>query len=168
MGTTTASLPERLKGIDFLSLPQLLRGCGHYLYVLTALYPSRQPGGGNRIHCSGGLHLQTFLYHNIGFDCFAHYRVVSQKLTSVTIYNVNIVAVFNQEPRRVSEPTPRDINDPTNTRGWTFQKRVLLLRMIDFSTTHVIWTCQFLRSTEAGCQLGQTILQPALSSLIYF
>ncbi|KAM0281356.1 hypothetical protein ACHAO9_010727 [Fusarium lateritium] len=50
-----------------------------------------------------------------------------------------------------AEPTPRDVEDPVNSRGWTFQERVLSPRLVDFSTTQVRWRCQSLQVTQAGC-----------------
>ncbi|SPJ92438.1 uncharacterized protein FTOL_13724 [Fusarium torulosum] len=81
---------------------------------------------------------------------FLHDRRMPQSMTPVSLRYLTRSGV-KSNLLVCAEPTPRDVEDPINTRGWTFQERALSPRLIDFSTTQVRWRYQSLQATEAGC-----------------
>jgi hypothetical protein len=162
--TTIATLPERLKGIDFRSLPKTLRDAVvttsrlnlEYIWIdsLCILQDSHEEKTEDitqmdRIYSHAYITISASSASSVT-EGFLDHRQMPQSMTPISMRYLTRSGV-ESNLLVCAEPTPRDIEDPINTRGWTFQERVLSPRLIDFSTTQVRWRCQSLQATEAGC-----------------
>jgi hypothetical protein len=144
--TTIATLIERLKGIDFVSLTKPLRDAVattsrldlEYIWIdsLCILQDSQEEKPRDitqmdRI-CSHAYATLSASSASHVTEGFLGNRQVSQFMTPISLRYLTRSGV-EINLLMCADPTPRDIEDPINTHGWTFHERGLPPSLIYFS-----------------------------------
>jgi hypothetical protein len=149
--TTIATLPERLKGIDFVSLTKPLRDAVattsrldlEYIWIdsLCILQDSQEEKPRDitqmdRI-CSHAYATLSASSASHVTEGFLGNRQVSQFMTPISLRYLTRSGV-EINLLMCEDPTPRDIEDLINTYGWTFHERGLPPSLIYFSKKNLI------------------------------